>query len=147
MKPQHLPDGYHTITPYLVINHAAHVIEFAKTVFGATEHIKSFHDDGTVQHAELHIGDSVLLLADCPPHHPPMPAMLYIFVDDADAIYQKALEAGAESVMAPANQIYGDRNAGVKDASGILWWIGTHIEDVSPDEMKKREAELKSKKS
>jgi PhnB protein len=89
-------------------------------------------------HAELRIGDSVVMLADAAGDFKPLPCALYLYVPDADATYRRALEAGATSVMEPANQFYGDRNAGVKDPTGNQWWIGTHVEDVPPEEMARR---------
>ena len=86
----------------------------------------------------LRIGDSVVMLGDAHGEHKPLQTMLYVYVDDADAIYQRALAAGATSVQAPVDQFYGDRSGGVKDAFGNLWWIATHIEDVPPAELKRR---------
>ena len=94
--------------------------------------------NGKIAHAEVVLGDSVLMLSDKPPHLEAMPASLYLYVDDTDARYKRALETGGTSVMEPADQFYGDRNAGVKDPTGNLWWIATHIEDVSPDELARR---------
>ena len=86
----------------------------------------------------LRIGDSVVMLGDAHGEHKPLQTMLYVYVDDADAIYQRALAAGATSVQAPVDQFYGDRSGGVKDPFGNLWWIATHIEDVPPEELKRR---------
>ena len=137
VKP--VPDGYHTVTPYLVVQGAAQLIEFLKRAFDARDvHECMRRPDGTVAHAELRIGDSVVMLADAAGDHKPLPCALYLYVPDVDATYKRALQAGATSVMEPANQFYGDRNAGVKDPVGNLWWIATHVEDVPPEEMARR---------
>jgi uncharacterized glyoxalase superfamily protein PhnB len=144
VKP--IPDGYHTITPYLMIKDSLKFIEFLKKAFNAEEIHKSVND-GKIMHAEIKIGDSMLMLSEANEMYPAEPCKFYLYVKDTDATYKQALAAGATSTMEPADQFYGDRNAGVKDAFGITWWIGTHVEDVSPEEMKKREAEyMKDKK-
>jgi PhnB protein len=136
VKPR--PDGYHSITPYLVVDGAADVIEFLKQAFDARELMRFAAPAGRIGHAELRIGDSVVMLGDAHGEHRPMQAMLHVYVDDADATYQRALSAGATSVQAPTNQFYGDRSGGVKDPCGNLWWIATRVEDVPPDELKRR---------
>jgi PhnB protein len=132
------PDGYHSITPYLVVDGAARVIDFLKQVFNAQEMMRFAAPGGRIGHAELRIGDSVVMLGDAHGEHQPMQAMLHVYVDDADATYRRALAAGATSVQEPVDQFYGDRSGGVKDPCGNLWWIATHIEDVPPDELKRR---------
>jgi uncharacterized glyoxalase superfamily protein PhnB len=136
VKP--IPDNYHSITPYLMAPGAARLIEFLKDAFGAVESERMTHPDGAVMHAEVRIGDSMLMLTDGGGDWKPMPAALYLYVNDADATYQRALAAGATSVMEPVTQFYGDRHGGVKDPSGNIWWIATHVEDVSPEELRKR---------
>jgi uncharacterized glyoxalase superfamily protein PhnB len=136
VKP--IPDGYQTVIPYLVVPGAAKVIDFLKRAFDAQDQECMTRPDGTVMHAQVRIGDSVVMLADATDKYPPRPANLYVYVPDTDATYRRALEAGGTSLMAPANQFYGDRNAGVADPAGNSWWIGTHVEDVSPEEMKRR---------
>jgi uncharacterized glyoxalase superfamily protein PhnB len=136
VKP--IPDGFHTITPYLVVQGGRQLIEFLKNAFGAREEHRSVRADGTVWHAQLQIGDSKLMLADGTDQHKPYPASLYLYVEDVDAAHRKAVVAGGTSVMEPATQFYGDRNAGIKDPSGNTWWISTHVEDVSPEEMERR---------
>jgi uncharacterized glyoxalase superfamily protein PhnB len=132
------PDGYHAITPYLVVDGAARLIDFLAEVFDAEE-VERFAAPGNrIGHAEMRIGDSLVMLGDAHGEHGPRQAMLYVYVDDADATYQRALAAGATSVQAPADRFYGDRSAGVKDPAGNLWWIATHIEDVPPVELKRR---------
>jgi uncharacterized glyoxalase superfamily protein PhnB len=137
VKP--IPDGYHTVTPYLVVPGVAKLITFLKQAFGAEEtHPPTSRPDGAIMHAEVRIGDSRVMMGEPMGDYKPMPASLYLYVNDTDAVYKRALQAGATSIMEPANQFYGDRNAGVKDELGNFWWIGTHIEDVSPEEIAKR---------
>jgi uncharacterized glyoxalase superfamily protein PhnB len=132
------PDGYHAITPYLVVDGAARLIDFMQEVFDA-EPVERFAAPGDrVGHAEMRIGDSVVMLGDAHGEHKPLQAMLYVYVDDADATYQRALAAGAASVQPPVDQFYGDRSGGVRDPFGNQWWIATHIEDVPPAELKRR---------
>jgi PhnB protein len=132
------PDGYHSVTPYLVVDGAARVIEFLKQVFDAQEVMRLAAPGGRIGHADLRIGDSMVMLGDARPGHPAMPAMLYVYVDDVDAAYQRAMRAGAPSEQAPTDQFYGDRSGAVKDPCGNLWWIATRIEDVTPDELRRR---------
>jgi uncharacterized glyoxalase superfamily protein PhnB len=136
VKP--IPDGYHTVTPYLTVQGAAKLIDFLKQAFGAEETERLLRPDGTIGHAEARIGDSVVMLGDATPEFTPMPAMLHLYVTDVDAVYKRALQAGATSLREPADQFYGDRSAGVKDACGNQWWIATHKEDVPPEELKRR---------
>ncbi len=140
MPLKSIPEGYHSVTPYLVVEGVSALIDFLKQAFDATEIERMSRPDGTIQHAEVRIGDSVIMMAEPTAPWKPMPTMLYIYVDDTDSTYQRALKAGATSVQEPANQFYGDRNAGVKDQSGNFWYIGTHVEDVSPEEIRKRAA-------
>ena len=132
------PDGYHAITPYLVVDGAARLIDFLEEVFDAEQMERLAAPGDRIGHAEVRIGDSRVMLGDAHGDHRPMPAMLYLYVDDADATYQRALAAGATSVQAPVDQFYGDRSGGVKDPCGNVWWIATHIEDVPPAELKQR---------
>jgi PhnB protein len=142
VKP--IPDGYHTVTPYLIVQGVAGLIDFLKQAFDAKEEHRTAMPDGTVMHAQVRIGDSAVMMGQAPGAHTPMPSAIYLYVPDADAVYRRALAAGATSIMEPADQFYGDRNAGVKDPSGNHWWIATHKEDVSPEELQKRaEARMK----
>ena len=145
VKP--IPDDYPRVTPYLVVDGAAGVIDFAKDVFGATERGGRFTTpDGKIGHAEFMIGDSVLMCADASTSDQgkAMPAVLNIYVEDVDAVYRKALDVGATSLREPADQFFGDRSAGVQDAAGNQWWMATHVEDVSPEELAKRAAAAQS---
>jgi PhnB protein len=136
VKP--IPDGYHSVTPYLTVQGAARLLEFLKRAFDATIAEQLEQPDGTIGHAEVRIGDSVLMIADARGEWQPATGTLYLYVPDADATYQQAIEAGAVSVMEPTTQFYGDRHGGVKDPSGNFWWIATHVEDVPPDELARR---------
>ena len=140
VKP--IPNGYHTVTPYLIVEGADKLIEFMKQAFGAQARGRMGSPGGPVMHAEVQIGDSVVMLADAGGENPPMTAMIYLFVDDVDTMYQQALKAGGTSMREPADQFYGDRNAAVKDAFGNQWWVATHVEEVSPEEMEKRAAAM-----
>jgi len=136
VKP--IPDGYHTVTPYLIVQGVPKLIAFMKKAFDAEEMSVTKHPDGSVMHADMKVGDSRIMMGEARDEWPPLPAMIYLYVPDTDATYTKAIAAGAVTVMEPADQFYGDRNAGVKDPTGILWWIGTHQEDVSDEEMARR---------
>lgn len=138
VKP--IPDGYHSVTPYLMVENAGKLIDFLKQAFGATETERVSRPDGGVMHAEVRIGNSPVMMGE-PMGRPAMPAGLYLYVEDVDAIYAQALAAGATSLMAPADQFYGDRSGGVTDPAGNTWWIATHIEDVPHDELAKRAEE------
>jgi len=133
-----IPDGYHTITPYLCIQSAAKLIDFLKQVFDATVIERMENADGTVKHAELRIGDSMMMIAETSEKSKPMPGAFYLYLTDADAIYKRALEAGATSLMEPQDTFYGNRESGVKDQFGNSWWIATHKENVSAEDMQKR---------
>jgi uncharacterized glyoxalase superfamily protein PhnB len=141
VKP--IPEGYHTITPYLVVDGAEKIIRFMKEAFGAQPVFEPMMGpNGKVMHAEFRIGNSIVMISDSSERAQATSAMLYLYVPNVDAVYQKALKAGATSLMEPADQFYGDRSGGVTDAAGNRWHIGTHIEDVSPADLKKRAAEF-----
>ena len=137
VKP--VPDGYHTVTPYLVVDGAEKIIHFMKEAFGAQATFEPMkRPDGLIMHAELKIGDSRVMLDDASEHCQPSQAQLYLYVPNADATYQRALAAGATSSMEPTDMFYGDRSGSVKDPSGNTWFIATHNEDVAPQELAKR---------
>jgi len=141
VKP--IPQGYHTVTPYLVVDGAEKIVSFMKEAFGAQPVFEPMmRPDGKIMHAEYKIGDSVVMISDASERAKATSAMLHLYVPNVDAVYQKALKAGATSVMEPANMFYGDRSGGVKDPAGNQWHIGTHIEDVAPGELKKRAMEF-----
>ena len=137
-KATPIPKGYHTVTPVLTVHGAADLIEFLKLAFDAQETYRLPGPDGKVMHAEVKIGDSMVMVGEATDQCKPMPATIALYVEDADAWYKRALQAGATSVREPSDQFYGDRSAGVKDSAGNHWWIHTHIEDVPPEELQKR---------
>ena len=136
-----IPKGYHAVTPYLCVQGADKLLDFVKRAFAATEREVMKQPDGTIRHAEVDIGDSIVMISEAQGEHNPMPTALYLYVADTDATYRRALQAGGTSLMEPADQFYGDRNAGVKDPVGNKWWIATHKEDVAPDELARRAAQ------
>jgi uncharacterized glyoxalase superfamily protein PhnB len=137
VKP--IPDGFHTVTPYLVVPGVATLIDFLRQAFDAQPLFSPLmRSDGSIGHAEVKIGDSIIMLGEPMGDMQPMPASIHLYVQETDAVYQRALQAGATSLTEPADQFYGDRSAGVKDPAGNQWWIATHKEDVPPEEMIKR---------
>ena len=141
MRVKPIPKGYHTVTPYLVVEDAAGLINFLKKSFDAKEKERMTRPDGGIMHAEVTIGDSRVMMADAMGPYKPTPTTIYLYVKNTDATYKRTLAAGATSAMEPADMFWGDRNAGVKDPFGIQWWIATRKENVSPKELKKRAAE------
>ena len=147
VKP--IPDGYPRVTPYLIVDGAAAAIDFYASVLGATERMRMGGPDGKVGHAEIEIGDSVIMLAD---EHPEMdargpkamggtPVSLHVYVEDADRVFERAIEAGARALRPVEDKFYGDRSGGFEDPFGHHWDVATHVEEVPPDEMSKRAAE------
>jgi PhnB protein len=144
-KVKPIPDGYHSIQPYLYMKNAAAAIDFYGKVFGAKERLRMAGPDGRIGHAEIEIGNSCVMMADenpqigahSPEHYGGAPMSLMLYVEDCDAVYRKALDAGATSLREPADQFYGDRMAGVADPFGFHWFLGTHIKDVSKEELEK----------
>jgi PhnB protein len=144
VKP--IPDGYHAVTPYLTIKDASKAIEFYKKAFQATERMRMPDPSGKIMHAELQIGDSVIMLADeseqmgnkSPQSIGGTPVGFCIYVKEVDAVVKTATAAGATVLKPIQDQFYGDRSGTVQDPFGHIWTIATHIEDVSPDEMRKR---------
>lgn len=137
-KPNPIPKGFHTVTPVLTVREAAKLIDFLKQAFDAEEVYRLDGPNGSVMHAEMKIGDSLIMVGEATDQWKPMQATVALYVRDADEWYQRALRAGATSVREPSDQFYGDRSAGVKDFAENHWWIHTHIEDVPPEELKKR---------
>ena len=141
-----IPNGYHTITAYLHVSDARRAIEFYKEAFGASELYRMESPDGRIGHAELQVGDSRLMLAD---EHPEVGALspqtiggsgvsFLIYTEDVDALFDRAMKAGATVTRPLANQFYGDRTGNLKDPFGHSWTLATHVEDVSPEEIDKR---------
>jgi PhnB protein len=146
MAVQPIPEGYHTLTPYLAVDNATAAIDWYIKAFGAKERLRMEGPGGTIGHAELEIGDSVVMLSDPFPQATARPpkelggttAGVFMFVEDVDAVYKKAIDAGATSTMEPENMFWGDRFGSVADPFGHTWQIATHVEDVSPEELKIR---------
>jgi PhnB protein len=143
VKP--IPDGYHSVQPYLYFKNAAEAIAFYAKAFGATERLRMVGKDGRVGHAEIQIGDSCVMMADenaewgalSAEHYKGSPVSFMIYTENCDAVYEQALAAGATSVRPPTDQFYGDRMAGVADPFGFQWFIATHIKDVSMEDLQK----------
>ncbi len=145
-KARPIPEGYHSVTPYLAIDGAAEAIEFYKKAFGAKEIFRMPGPDGRIGHAEIQIGDSRVMLAD---ENPEMgnqspksiggsPVGFMVYVEDVDRVFQQALAAGAKVLRPLKDQFYGDRSGNLEDPFGHKWTLGTHIEDVAPDELERR---------
>ena len=132
------PEGFHSVTPYLTVQDAAKLLDFLKQAFGAEEIGRYPEPNGRIAHACVKIGDSMIEMSDCTDEWPATPCSLHFYVPDVDAVYQRAVKAGGVSLREPADQFYGDRNAGVEDPEGNYWWIGTRVEDLSPAELKRR---------
>lgn len=129
MKPPYKPEDYSTVSPYLIVNGAAAAIDFLKRVFDAVELRRFPGESGGLMHAEVRIEDTVIMLADpAPPAWPPVFSHVHVYVRDVDAVYRKALEAGAISVQAPVKKQDEDKRGGIKDAGGTTWWIATRTE-------------------
>jgi PhnB protein len=144
-----IPEGYPRITPYLIVDGAADAISFYQSVLGAKERMRMAGPDGKIGHAEIEIGESVIMLAD---EHPEMdahgpksvggtPVSLHVYVEDADSVFERATQAGARSLQAVEDKFYGDRSGTFEDPFGHQWHVSTHVEDVPPDEMSKRAEE------
>lgn len=133
-----IPEGFHSLTPFLMAEGVPRLLDFLKEAFGAVETERLTSPDGMVRHAEMRIGDSMLMLAEACQPRGPTPADLYHYVEDVDAVYARAIEAGAESVDEPQDQFYGDRACGVRDPSGNTWWIATRIENLTHEEIVRR---------
>lgn len=129
MAPPHKPTGYSTVSPYLIVEGADSTIGFLEQIFGATPLRRIASESGKVMHAEVRIADTVVMLADAvPPAWPAVPAHVHVYVGDVDAVYRKALEAGAAAVQAPVQRGDENRRGAVRDAGGTTWWISTKVE-------------------
>lgn len=141
MASSPVPSPYHSVSPYLVVEEVAPLIDFLKAALGATERLAHRAPDGTIAHAEVTIGDSVVMLGSARGSADLTRSLLYVYVADADAVYAAAIKAGGTSIMEPENQIYGDRAGAFKDPAGNSWWVATHLEDVSEAELERRSRE------
>ncbi|GAA2767007.1 Dot/Icm type IV secretion system effector PhnB [Streptomyces paradoxus] len=138
MTVQPIPDGYHTVTPWIISRDTAGLIDYLKEAFDAEEIARVVGEDGRIGHAEVRIGDSIVMPFDAPPDWPPTPAFLRLYVEDADAAHRRAVAAGGTSVTEVTHLFFGDRIGRVRDPLGNLWWLQTRVEDVSPEEMERR---------
>lgn len=141
-EPQPVPDGYATITPYVVAEDAAAYLDFLATAFDAVERMRMAMPDGAIAHAEVEIGNSVVMVSDAaPPEFPATNAQFHLYVEDVDSTYVVAVKAGATAVADPEDQPYGERIGRILDPSGNRWSIATHIEDVDMEELGRQMAE------
>ncbi len=154
MPVKHVPEGYHSVTPYLICRNARAALEYYKTAFGARELTRHEMPDGKIGHAEIQIGDSPVMLADEHPDFDALspqtvggtPVSLMVYVEDVDAVFARAVSLGAKEKRAVADQFYGDRLGVLTDPFGHVWNVATHVEDVPPEEMKRRADEAAKKK-
>nr|AXL06135.1 VOC family protein [uncultured bacterium] len=136
-----IPEGYHAVTPYVIVKGAAGFVAFMEKAFGATDRGQVLNDDGTVGHAEVQIADSVVMTFDAKPGWPATPGFLTLYVEDCDAVHQAALDAGATTVTPLSTNAWGDRGSRIRDPFGNIWWIQSHVEDVPEEEIMRRMGE------
>ncbi|GAC1637365.1 MAG: VOC family protein [Chloroflexota bacterium] len=141
MPVEYKPAQYHTVTPYLVVDGAEQIISFIVDVLDGTETMRMPGPDGRIAHAEMRVGDSMIMLADAPEASEVTSTTLHLYVPDSDATYRRALDAGATSLREPRDEFYGDRMSGVQDGTGNKWYFATHVEDLSGEEMARRATE------
>lgn len=142
-KAKPVPAGFHTVTPYLAIHHARKVIDFLKAGLGGEELEVHAMPDGRIMNAIVRIRDSMVFIGEKPLSEEAWPGMLYLYVEDVDALFKRAVQAGGKVVMEPTDHFYGDRSGAVEDAAGNQWWIASRIEDVSSAELAARAAQAK----
>lgn len=158
MKEQHneqatlaqpIPNGFHSITPFIIVKDAEKWLAFVEKAFNGETTFMLKHESGPykgkVMHATTKIGDSCIMVSEAMDNYPANTAMLYLYVNDVDETYAQALEAGAEKVREPLTEFYGDRSGGLKDKWGVQWWVATHVEDVEGEELEKRAREFEQK--
>jgi len=137
-----VPEGFQTVTPYLVVDNAAKLIEFIKNTFDSKVTFISNRDENKIMHATVSIGTSTIMISDIMEGMQPQTAMLYLYLEDADGVFKKAMDGKATLVREPKTEFYGDRAGAVKDEWGNVWWIATHVEDVDPEELDRRLKEV-----
>lgn len=135
-----IPPGFHTVTPYFLAEDADRLLGFLEKGLGGEVTERVAGPDDVVLHAQVRLGDSMVMLGQGGGDFPPRPCFLYLYVEDARALYERAVAAGASSIQAPRDEFYGDRTAAVRDVEGNVFWIATHIEDVPPEEVERRAA-------
>jgi len=148
-KGKPIPEGYHTVTPYMMLKEASRALDFYKQALGAVELMRMAAPDGRIMHAEIRIGDSIIMIGQESPQWPELrgvesfrgsPVNIYLYVEDVDALFNRAVAAGAKVKRPVTDEFYGDRVGGVEDPFGLVWWISTHKEDLSAEEIGKRAA-------
>ncbi|HEY2637309.1 MAG TPA: VOC family protein [Solirubrobacteraceae bacterium] len=137
-EPRPVPEGYTTVTPWIVSRDIAGVMAFAAAAFGAEELARVPNADGSIGHAEMRIGDAVVMGFDSQPGWPPTPAFLRLYLPDGDAAFARAVAAGAEPITEMTHQFFGDRIGRVRDSWGNIWWIQTRVEELAPEEVARR---------
>ena len=140
MATNPIPEGYSAVTPYVIARDVDRLLQFVQKAFGGKVVDVHRDSDGRVVHADVTIGGAHIMMGGATDKWPEKLGSIHLYVPDADATYRAAVEAGAHSLYEPTTHFYGDRSAGVEDASGMTWWISTHVEDVSPEEMERRMA-------
>ena len=138
MSVKPIPEGFHAVTPYLFVEGASRLIEFISAAFDGELIFHQTRPDGAIMHATMRVGDSMIMLADPTSLFGPMPASIYLYVRDSDAVYHSALNAGGVSVFPIMTLPSGERYGGVKDPCGNIWWVATHAEDIPPEEQERR---------
>jgi PhnB protein len=133
-----VPEGFHTVTPFVVVENATRFMEFTEKAFNGKTTFVMKQDDQKVMHATVQIGDSIIMICDAMENAPAQPVVLYLYVEDADQLFKKATQQNATVLFEMENQFYGDRVGAVKDEWGNVWWIGTHVEDVDEKELERR---------
>ena len=142
-----IPKGFNSITPFLVVEGADDFIEFVEKAFDGKTTFIMRTDDDQVMHASVQIGDSQVMVTDAMKNYPAATCKLYLYVEDSDAVFEQAIEAGGTSLREPTTEFYGDRAGGVKDAWGNEWWISTHVEDVDDKELEKRKKKFEEQQA
>ncbi|WP_080832403.1 VOC family protein [Cohnella massiliensis] len=144
-RVKYKPEGMRTVNPYLMVENVSLLIEFIETVFNGKLKYKLDRPDGSIMHSEILVGDSIIMAGEPMNEYGVFPASMYIYVPDCDSIYEKAIQNRAQSIMVPTDMTHaGERYGGVKDPFGNIWWIATHIEDMTPEEQAKRIEEMKN---
>jgi len=132
------PEGYHSVTPYLHVSNVGRLIDFLKQSFDAVEMERFLLPDGRIEHAEVKIGDSTVMMSEASQKYPSMPTWVYLYVGNIDESHKKAVHAGGTPLMSPTDVYYGERVSGIKDPSGNIWWISTRKENITTEEIRKR---------
>jgi uncharacterized glyoxalase superfamily protein PhnB/catechol 2,3-dioxygenase-like lactoylglutathione lyase family enzyme len=142
-----IPAGYHTVTPFFSVEDVGAFIQFLQAAFGAVLNHSMKSDDGVIRHATVRIGDSLLMISSGTEQHPSRPLAMHLYVEDVDALFERATKAGARSLEAPTDQFYGDRRGGLEDSWGNHWWIATHREDLDAKTLRQRELAFRRNQS